>query len=276
MTYNDDIINGMDKIMKFINHQYNTIKKQKKENEALEEKIQYLSEYQDDHPAMRHKVVLDADYYQECCGNYNDIEEMSEKIEECCGNYNDIEEMSEKIEELKKENEALKAKVSNTVKDAEKMNMDGWKIIAENEKLKKENDELKEKITCLESDSHNEVSQAEFDDAIDERDEEIKKLNYKIKEYEYESVESGTKELKLYGQLFTLQSQNEKLKDEKYVVDHRLFKFIIGGGEASDVEEIIREKMSKEFIDGNQEHWDQLGLFEAAVGNASNYSVLLR
>ena len=56
--------------------------KLEKEIEELKEKVQYLSEYQDDHPAMRHKVVLDADYYQTHCScDYGSLEEMSEKIE---------------------------------------------------------------------------------------------------------------------------------------------------------------------------------------------------
>ena len=50
----------------------------------------------------------------------------------------------------------------------------------------------------------------------------------------------------------------EKLKAE----NEKLFKFTIGGGEESEVEKIIMEKMNKEFIDGNQEHWDDIGLFE--------------
>lgn len=76
-----------------------------------------------------------------------------------------------------------------------------------------------------------------------------------------------------------LRIENEKLKEEndelKEDLDHMgieradntseietLFKFITGGGEAEDVEEIIVEKMSKEFIDSNQEHWDQMELFQ--------------
>ena len=42
--------------------------------------------------------------------------------------------------------------------------------------LKEENEELKEKIICLESDACNEVSQAQFDDAMEDKDIEIKKL----------------------------------------------------------------------------------------------------
>ena len=50
------------------------------------------------------------------------------------------------------------------------------KLKKENKKLKKDNTKLEEKIICLESDSHNEVSQAQFDDAMEDKDEEIKKL----------------------------------------------------------------------------------------------------
>ena len=43
-------------------------------------------------------------------------------------------------------------------------------------KLNKQLKELKEKITCLESDSMNEVSQVEFDEMVEEKDEENKEL----------------------------------------------------------------------------------------------------
>lgn len=42
-----------------------------------------------------------------------------------------------------------------------------------------ENEKLKEKIICLESDSMNEVSQAEFDDMVQEKDAEIKEIKKK-------------------------------------------------------------------------------------------------
>ena len=44
---------------------------------------------------------------------------------------------------------------------------------------KKTREELQEKITCLESDSMNEVSQAEFDDMVQEKDDEIKQIKKK-------------------------------------------------------------------------------------------------
>jgi CRISPR/Cas system-associated exonuclease Cas4 (RecB family) len=46
---------------------------------------------------------------------------------------------------LKDENDELTEKVKNTVKEAEKLNADGWKLIKEIDILKKENDLLKKK-----------------------------------------------------------------------------------------------------------------------------------
>ena len=58
--------------------------------------------------------------------------------------------------------------------------MTDYKSLYEAEVLK--NEELQEQITCLESDSMNEVSQAEFDDMVEEKDDEIKRLIQKLKE----------------------------------------------------------------------------------------------
>ena len=63
-----------------------------------------------------------------------------------------------------------------------------------------------------------------------------------------------------------LLADNEKLKAE----NEKLFKFITGGGEVEDVEEIIKEKMSKVFIDSNQEHWDQMELFQEEGPRSGN------
>tara|TARA_R110000824_G_scaffold4358_1_gene21092 strand:+ start:151 stop:591 length:441 start_codon:yes stop_codon:yes gene_type:complete len=89
-----------------------------------------------------------------------------------------------------------------------------------------------------------------------------------------------------------LKEENEKLKDftnwenhpalkhkvvldDDYYLEHlsdgelihpdeikKLLKFICGNEEASVVEEIIRGEMNKEFIDANQEQWDQMELFQ--------------
>ena len=68
---------------------------------------------------------------------------------------------------------------------------------AENKKLQMDNDEQREKITCLESDSHNEVSQAEYDELKDEI-KELKDLLEKI-EREFISLEDQDK----YGSMIS-------------------------------------------------------------------------
>ena len=131
----EDIHNGDMKIIKMLKEMWN---EEQAKNAELKEKIEYLSEYQDDHPAMRHKVVLDADYYQTHCScDYGSLEEMSEKIEQLedqieqgvyieeayytkfCGNDYEggIEEMSEKIEELSGDIEEMTVKIEELIEE---------------------------------------------------------------------------------------------------------------------------------------------------------------
>jgi len=70
--------------------------------------------------------------------------------------------------------DGLYSNYADEVRDWVKMQMVELKALYEAEVLK--NEELQEKITCLESDSMNEVSQAEFDDMVEEKDAEIKRL----------------------------------------------------------------------------------------------------
>jgi DNA polymerase II small subunit/DNA polymerase delta subunit B len=56
------------------------------------------------------------------------------------------------------------------------------KTLDEKKALKKENEELKEKITCLESDSYNEISMAQYEDMKEDYEEEMEKLK-QYKEY---------------------------------------------------------------------------------------------
>ena len=71
---------------------------------------------------------------------------------------------------------------------------------------------------------------------------------------------------KLKSQVVALEAEHARLTAEK----EKLFKFITGGGEVEDVEEIIKEKMSKVFIDINQEHWDQMELFQEEGPRSGN------
>ena len=94
--------------------------------------------------------------------------------------------------------------------------------------------------------------------ALQEENKKLKEENEKIGEL----VISQTDKLKevsiKYNEGYKI---NQELKEEITT----LVTFTIGGGdpeETSDVEKIITDTMSKEFIDNNQEHWDLIGLFE--------------
>ena len=88
------------------------------------------------------------------------------------------------------------------------------------EEMKKENQELQEKITCLESDSHNEVSQAEYDELEAEKkylENEVTRYSVALEEEyvlksEYDEVkERKDKAMKL---LEESDKENTELKEE--------------------------------------------------------------
>jgi len=100
------------------------------------------------------------------------------------------------------------------------IDMDGLKIeglLDQLVRVGKEVDKLKEEITCKESDSHNEVSQSEFDDAIEDKDEEIKEL-----QKENNKLEEQVDELQVKQKNYDHDSccacdvceENDKLKEE--------------------------------------------------------------
>ena len=70
----------------------------------------------------------------------------------------------------------------------------------------------------------------------------------------------------LQAQVIALQASEAKLtaENEKLKADNeKLFQFIIQvNGTEEHVEKMIVERMSKEFIDGNQDWWDQMELFQ--------------
>ena len=105
-----------------------------------------------------------------------------------------IKAQEEEIKELKEEHQNLqmnhidmKCEISGTTltEDDLQMSLEIGRLICESayddldDDDKKTREELQEKITCLESDSMNEVSQAEFDDMVQEKDDEIKEIKKK-------------------------------------------------------------------------------------------------
>tara|TARA_R110000782_G_scaffold8264_1_gene27108 strand:+ start:48 stop:404 length:357 start_codon:yes stop_codon:yes gene_type:complete len=86
------------------------------------------------------------------------IEEMVDRDEDACEKYNI---RKQQIAELTAEKANLQIKMDQ-MQYMLKVLEDGA------EEDERENAELQDRITCLESDSHNEVSQAEFDDMVED------------------------------------------------------------------------------------------------------------
>ena len=148
------------------------------------------------------------------------------------------------IQDLQQENEKLQEEIKSLKEENKELNEAETFHIQEIQELETTYKKLKEKITCLESDIDARVwqSREDFD--------EIEELKEKITCLESDSCNEVS------------QSEHDeaikKLKEE----NEKLFKFTIGGGEASEVEKIITEKMTKEFIVENHEHWGEIGLFQ--------------
>ena len=129
---------------------------------------------------------------------YNDLKTLAQDKHEICQKW------GKENKELKAENEALKKRVAVWDGDDPIFNKAGKEKVDE---ILKENDELREQITCLESDSHNEVSQAEFDDMKEDLESQIKKLEEKVSIAEADEEEEATLSCKLL-------EENKQLKSD--------------------------------------------------------------
>ena len=122
-----------------------------------------------------------------------------------------------------------------------------------------DNARLQEEIQELTAE--NEKLQCQYELAIQIDNKEIACLKEEIVDLKYDMEN----ELYTEDQVEVLWEDARAEGEEYKAENEKLFKFITGGGETSDVEKIITEKMSKEFIDSNQEHWDQMELFQQNV-----------
>ena len=142
---------------------------------------------------------------------------------------------------------------------------------AVNKKLVKDIKELSEA-----KDKLNSAWAKKRDEIYSDHRKEIKEIKKEKMSCEFKKLKATIEELKdeneeLNSELHDLTVENEEFRTEidGHEIDghdvceknDKLFKFIIGGGSSCDVEEIVREKMSEEFIDGNREWWDQIELF---------------
>jgi len=129
-----------------------------------------------------------------------------------------VHKLNKQLKELKDENKKLK-QFKDDVIDASQWDNDA--TVADHEYIDyiKEMEsaydmELKEKITCLESDSMNEVSQAQFDEMVEEKDEKIKELKDGERMQILLKEQEITKRIKLEKQLTNLQMNHIDMKCE--------------------------------------------------------------
>lgn len=112
------------------------------------------------------------------CKTINELTEENKKQVKANEAYKKIKNMqSDKIKELRKEIKELK-EFKCYIKDILGLDFEDADSLVLNcvETREKRYEEVLDEITCLKSDSQNEVSQAEFDDAMKDKDEEIKDL----------------------------------------------------------------------------------------------------
>ena len=189
-------------------------------------------------------------------------------------------------------NVAMKNAMKIAGQDLERMNNDWAKLREKSNKeipkmlkdaakeatasLKIDNEKLKEKL-IEKSKAHLQLLEIDLLKTKENKKllEDLKESHASFKE-EREENKKLKEENEKIGELVI--SQTDKLKEvsikynEGYKINQELKEeittlvtFTIGGGdpeETSDVEKIITDTMSKEFIDNNQEHWDLIGLFE--------------
>ena len=102
--------------------------------------------------------IFDGPHADGFAGLLKQIEEMVERDEDAC---DDHKQRKQQVAELTAEKANLQIKMAQ-LQYMLKVLEDGA------EEDERENAELRDRVTCLESDSHNEVSQAEFDDMVED------------------------------------------------------------------------------------------------------------
>ena len=201
------------------------------------------------------------------------------------------------------ENEKLKEKIEELEKEVSLINSEEMENEEKVAELKEENEKLKELAKHITSEGDifkRMIDHAEKNDGFGRLSgviwTEIKSLRGELAKYKeaesyllvqsnpdafIEKVRELKEELVKYKDLFEKVSRSdlrryafsvaqrgkiERLEEE----NAKLLKFTIGGGEASEVEKIITEKMTKEFIVENHEHWGEIGLFQEESEEAEN------
>ncbi len=160
---------------------------------------------------------------------YQPILEKNEGLRE------QVAELKHQLTNLQMNHIDMKCEITGTTltEDDLQMSLDVGRLICESayDDLdyddKKTRTELQEKITCLESDSMNEVSQVEFDEMVEEKDEEIKELKHQLTQQKgkYDFLESvsinKTMDTNSTDDIIKLEQENKELKLKLLVADVR-------------------------------------------------------
>ncbi len=176
---------------------------------GFEDIMRHIRQQEDQIKKLENTVKNCGENYTKLYQDHVDLQEENKKQkEDHCSNKKIFFEVYEEFKKLR-EVESLLQPFENT----ETFHM---KV----EEMKKENQELQEKITCLESDSHNEVSQAEYDELEAEKkylENEVTRYSVALEEEyvlksEYDEVkERKDKAMKL---LEESDKENTELKEE--------------------------------------------------------------
>ncbi len=156
---------------------------------GFEDIMRHIKQQEDQIKKLENTVKNCGENYTKLYQDHVDLQEENKKQkEDHCSNKKIFFEVYEEFKKLR-EVESLLQPFENTETFRMKV-----------EEMKKENQELQEKITCLESDSHNEVSQAEYD----ELEAEKKYLEHEVARYSVALEEE-----------YVLKSEYDEVKERK-------------------------------------------------------------
>ena len=209
-------------------------------NKILEEENKKLKDFSnwENHPALKHKVVLDDDYYLEHLEDGELIDPETFSL------------LKEENKKLKEENEQLKQTAHTNFHQFDS-------LMEENKKLQEINQSFTSDTAAADA-AKNEVVKLLVGDIVKDHEKTIKKLKDELR------AENDTINEKLAHQSETMSGiiadlEEQVKKKEKEIDD--ILKFISGNFHYEEaVKDVIKRYFTMEFIEGNEERWQEVGL----------------
>ena len=169
-----ELIPGMDKLLNHMKEQDKKIKELKEHIDKLEEGnkkrfdkikgLEYELKQEKEKKPDKPIVIKDSDIKRANKNLSKQLETEKDKVNQVLTALECWKEENKKLKEWSLSTQMIEDTSAETIEEFERDVRDNWK---ENTEFTEEIDELKEKITCLESDSHNEVSQAEHEEQME-------------------------------------------------------------------------------------------------------------